>query len=122
VKKINDIIKLIKENEYISIFFHTNPDFDALGSSLGLKTFIQKKFVNKKVCVIDLDLVEKSVLSNFPKIKKSKQFNEKETKKSIGIVCDCANIERINSKKYESCKQIVKIDHHPNIQSYGVVN
>src|SRR5699024_2930553 len=35
------------------------------------------------------------------------------------IVCDTANTGRISDARYKLGKQIIKIDHHPNVDPYG---
>ena len=39
---------------------------------------------------------------------------------ALGIVLDTATTERISNKKFALCKELVKIDHHIPVQSYGV--
>src|SRR5699024_11164848 len=41
-------------------------------------------------------------------------FNE-----ALIIVCDTANIGRIDDKRYTLGKEMIKIDHHPNVDQYG---
>lgn len=45
----DNLLKLINENDTIVIFRHTRPDFDALGSQIGLKKLIQLNYPSKKV-------------------------------------------------------------------------
>ena len=44
------------------------------------------------------------------------------TKDILGIVLDTANIERIDDQRYQLCKEIIKIDHHLVVDSYGTLN
>ena len=43
----DNLLKLINENDTIVIFRHTRPDFDALGSQIGLKKLIQLNYPSK---------------------------------------------------------------------------
>ena len=51
-KDITRILSAIKRYDRIAIFRHEKPDFDALGSQLGLATWIKDNFPNKEVHVL----------------------------------------------------------------------
>lgn len=38
---------------------------------------------------------------------------------ALVIVCDTANTERIDDSRYQNGEKLIKIDHHPNDDSYG---
>ena len=40
-------------------------------------------------------------------------------KEALGIVIDTASEARISNKKYKLCKEVIKIDHHIPLESYG---
>ena len=48
-------------------------------------------------------------------------ISEEEYASALGIVIDTATTERISNKKYDLCREIIKIDHHIGIQSYGAL-
>ena len=35
---------------------------------------------------------------------------------------DTATLDRVSSKKYELCRELIKIDHHIPVEDYGVIN
>ena len=45
----NRILNVIKRYDRIALFRHNSPDFDALGSQLGLYHWIKDNFPNKEV-------------------------------------------------------------------------
>lgn len=105
------LLNLIKEYDTITLFRHSRPDCDAVGSQLGLATFIRDNFPGKRVYVCGM---EKSnvypVLDN---------VSDVQIKESLAIVLDTANRERIDDQRCLSADRIVKIDHHPVVDEYG---
>lgn len=108
-----EILKKIKEFDKIVIARHIGADPDALGSSLGLKNLILDNFPNKKVSCI-------GVYSNvFKYFGKMDQLDESEIKDSLLIVCDTPNVIRIDGVNDPSkYKYVIKMDHHPEIESF----
>ena len=51
-KDITRILNAIKRYDRIAIFRHEKPDFDALGSQMGLATWIKDNFPDKEVHVL----------------------------------------------------------------------
>lgn len=112
------IIEKIEAYDYIAIYRHVNPDFDAFGSQFGIYDMIKTTYPNKKVYVcgdFSSDLVEKYTVD----------FNDSAVdynNEVLGIVLDTANCERIDDNNYLKCKEIIKIDHHIVVDSYGDLN
>ena len=50
-KMDQNIIAKIESYDYIAIYRHVNPDFDAFGSQLGIYDMIKTTYPNKKVYV-----------------------------------------------------------------------
>jgi len=113
------IIKLVKKNDKISLFFHQNPDYDCLGSVFAFQSFLKAKYPKKTIMIIGVETLTDEILLNFPTIKKNGIAKEAWIKKSIGIVCDTSNRERICDQKFLVCKKIIKIDHHPKVDEYA---
>ncbi|MFQ8704460.1 MAG: DHH family phosphoesterase [Thomasclavelia sp.] len=113
-----NIIAKIESYDYIAIYRHVNPDFDAFGSQLGIYDMIKTTYPNKKVYVcgdFSSELVEKYTVD----------FNDDAVdynNEILGIVLDTANRERIDDDSYIKCKEIIKIDHHIVVDSYGDLN
>lgn len=119
---LNSIVDKIKNSNKIGITFHTSPDGDSLGSSLGLLQILRK--LGKESYII----CKESIPENFKFLPYSEEispeisFPMKET--DLIIVLDCGNVERINgdidlnSKEYD----VINIDHHKSNEHYGSLN
>ncbi|WP_455684843.1 DHH family phosphoesterase [Thomasclavelia sp.] len=113
-----NIIAKIESYDYIAIYRHVNPDFDAFGSQFGIYDMIKTTYPNKKVYVcgdFSSELVEKYTVD----------FNDDAVdynNEVLGIILDTANRERIDDDSYLKCKEIIKIDHHIIVDSYGNLN
>ncbi len=111
------IIQKINEYEKISLFFHEIPDFDALGSCFALKLYLNDKFPDKQVEIIGLDILN----SNFSKnlfIFEPKHISNEYLKNSLGIILDTANSMRVWSNRQANCKELIRIDHHPLVETF----
>jgi len=116
------IIELIKKYDKISLFFHQNPDYDCLGSVFAFQSFLKQKYPKKIVMIIGIETLTDEVLLNFPSIKANGSAKDTWINKSLGIVCDTSNRERINDQRYMLCEKIIKIDHHPKVDDYGYLS
>ena len=114
---IEKILNKIEEYECICLYRHVNPDYDAFGSQFGMYDLIQNTFENKEVYFagdFSSDLVAKYQFNG--------EINEPNFEKpTLGIVLDTANQERIDGD-ISLCKEIIKIDHHIVVDSYGNLN
>ena len=114
---IEKILNKIEEYECICLYRHVNPDYDAFGSQFGMYDLIQNTFENKEVYFagdFSSDLVAKYQFNG--------EINEPYFEKpTLGIVLDTANQERIDGD-ISLCKEIIKIDHHIVVDSYGNLN
>lgn len=109
----NEILQKIKEYETIIIHRHVRPDPDAYGSQGGLAKMIQASFPEKKVYVVGDN--EESLLY----LNKMDEVIDETYQHALVIVCDTANQERVSDERYNSGEYLIKIDHHPNEDSYG---
>ncbi|MFI3251728.1 MAG: bifunctional oligoribonuclease/PAP phosphatase NrnA [bacterium] len=99
------IFNKIKEYDTIIIHRHMHPDFDALGSQLGLLYTLRNKFPNKKIYAVGdenhlsiagrMDVIEDNV------------FND-----ALCIICDCSQQARIADNRFLNAKERIVIDHH----------
>lgn len=117
LKNAKEIFNLIKKSNPIIIHRHINPDGDALGSQWGLKTIIEENFPNKKVLVPG-DMTE-YMIKFFPP---AMIVNSKDYQNALVIITDTANRERISGQFWQEAKNIIKIDHHPEVDNYGTVS
>lgn len=103
----------IQEAKCITIFRHIHPDWDAIGAQLGLKTWIQETYPDKKVYALGDP-------GNFSEYQKYLDDIDDETiASSIAIVVDCANHERVDDVRFQIAKKVIKVDHHPEVDHFG---
>lgn len=113
---VKDIITKIKSYERIIIHRHVRPDPDALGSQVGLAEIIKTSFPDKEVFVVGDE--EESLLF----LAKMDQIEDDKFNGALAIICDAANQERISDKRYLQAKELIKIDHHPEVDIYGDIS
>lgn len=117
---LKDIKKIIIEANKIGITFHTSPDGDAIGSTLGLLNGLRE--LGKDVYVISKD----SVPENLMFLPGSEEINGETTEPKEGtdlvIVLDCGNVERISANLSDFSGMIINIDHHVSNDKYGFIN
>lgn len=109
------ILDKIKQYDTIIIFRHLRPDGDAVGSSKGLREILRLSFPEKKVLLLNSD---QSDYVNFLGGEDEPQDDEV-YRSALGIVVDTATLKRISNPKYELCAELIKLDHHVNIEPYG---
>jgi len=107
------IIEKIKAYDTIIVHRHVRPDPDAIGSQVGLKKMIEKSFPSKTVYAVGVEDPSLTFLARMDDI------NDESFKDALIIVCDTANTDRIDDRRYTLGKEIIKIDHHPNVDPYG---
>lgn len=107
------ILTKIKEYDTIIIHRHVRPDPDAIGSQVGLKKIIQASFPNKKVYAVGEEDPSLHFLASMDKLE------DKDFEKALILVCDTANTARISDRRHALGDFVIKIDHHPNNDTYG---
>jgi Exopolyphosphatase-related proteins len=114
---IEEILKTIEHYQKIIIIRHQNPDPDAIGSQIGLKTILQESFPNKKIYAAGIDLAVLDWIGKMDQISTTTYQN------ALVIAVDTANSPRIdNNGDYQKADKIIKIDHHPNVDAFGDIN
>ena len=111
------ILKKIQKNDKIMIFRHIRNDGDCVGASKGLKEIILATWPEKQVLLIDQDKAEYLAFLGAD----DEEVEDAIYAASLGIVVDIASENRISNKKYTLCKDLVKIDHHIPLETYGSV-
>lgn len=112
----NDFFEIIEKYETIALFRHVFPDGDALGSQFGLKLWLQAAYPDKKIIALGDGEGKDSFFPN------SDVISDNEMKQAAAIILDTANSDRIDDQRYKLCNTIIKIDHHPVVESYGDLN
>ena len=117
-KEITRILSAIKRYDRIAIFRHSKPDFDALGSQMGLAIWLKDNFPNKEIHVLGDNHVTFTPRL-YPEMD---SLNEDWFKEPfLAIILDCGNTSRIADPRFKKAKFKIKIDHHPEVEKYGKV-
>lgn len=112
------VLETIKKYNRIIIFRHFRPDGDAIGSTKGLQRILQLSFPEKEVVLQNCDFSDYlSFLGGEDPLYDDKFYSE-----ALGIVIDTATTARISNQRFSLCKEIIKIDHHIDVEAYGDIN
>jgi bifunctional oligoribonuclease and PAP phosphatase NrnA len=114
--EIKQIIDTIREYDTIIIHRHVRPDPDAIGSQSGLREILKVSFPDKQVYAVGEKEPSLTFLSRMDEIEDSVYQH------ALVIVCDTANIARIDDGRYSLGDKLIKIDHHPNADPYGDIS
>ena len=107
------IIELIKKYNKIVIARHIGGDPDALGSTFALKEIIEANFKDKKVIVVGTSISKFKFFGNHEKMLDDMYED------SLLITLDVPDIKRIDGTDITKFKDVVKIDHHPEIDKFS---
>ncbi len=119
---IDDFIDSIKKSKKIVIFTHTNPDGDAIGSSLALVTLFKQLNIESKVIIPNRVPENLRWLPNFETVCEGIPKNDVEDIVQYADIVICVDFNQTSRvEKYtpilnNCCKKIVLIDHHTNPQ------
>ena len=110
-KQYKAILKAIESHDRIAIFRHSKPDFDAMGTQMGLYQFIKDNYPEKEVHFLGDNHVTFT-----PRL-----FPETETLREewfkggdfLSIVVDVGDADRVADPRFAHAKTVAKFDHHP---------
>lgn len=105
----------IKKYKKIYIARHIGPDPDAFGSQMGLKCSIKLTFPEKEVYAVG------STVSRFKYFGHVDKVSEYDYENGLLIVVDTPDNRRVDIDNFLEFKNVVKIDHHPKVDSFGKV-
>ena len=108
-----ELRKLIEQYDTITLYRHQHPDCDALGSQYSMKTWIEDNYPEKHVYALGAETTRQA---EFPP---SDVVTDETIAKSLAIVLDTSNTARVDDKRFLNAETIVKIDHHPDVETYG---
>jgi len=101
----------IKRYDKIVIYRHIKPDFDAMGSQMGLYYFLKDNFPDKEI-----HFVGDNHVSFTPRLfPETERLNDEwhKGRNFMAIVCDVGDKDRIADPRFQKAKYIAKFDHHP---------
>lgn len=109
------ILNKIKEYDRIIIFRHIRPDGDCCGATKGLKGVLKATFPEKEV------YIQADALPKYLEFmgEDDAPIADELYADALGIVLDTASESRISNKKYTLCRELIKIDHHIPLETYG---
>ena len=115
---MNKIFDEIKIANKILLLAHENPDGDAIGSLMAMYHML--KDLGKDVLVVVPEIPPAFLYLNGI----DKVISKTDDTFDLGIVVDCANIERIGqiNNELSNCKKNIVIDHHISNSRYGDIN
>lgn len=109
-EKFKYLEKRIQEEQVIVIYRHVSPDFDALGSQMGLYTWIKDNYPEKEVHYVgDSHPTFMPDLFPFPEQLPEEFYN----KRHLAITVDVSDTKRISENHISKAAEVIKIDHHP---------
>ncbi len=107
------ILELIKKYKKIVIARHVGGDPDALGATFALKEIILENFKEKEVYVVGTSISRFKFFGTHDKITDDMYEN------SLLIALDLPDIKRLDGADFNKFKEVVKIDHHPEIDKFS---
>ena len=116
IERMRAILDKIKEYNKIIIFRHKRPDGDAVGSTMGLGTVLRNTYPEKDVRLLNCDYSE---YLEFLGKEDANDVPDEFYTDALGIVIDTATSDRISNQRYSLCRELIKIDHHIPVESYG---
>ena len=111
------ILDKIKEYDRIMLFRHVRGDGDCMGATKGMKRILQLSFPQKEIYLIDPDIPQYLAFMG----PDDEPVADELYRDALGIVLDTASEARISNKNYKLCKELIKIDHHIPLESYGCI-
>lgn len=110
---LKKIYNEIKKYDLIYIVRHIGPDPDAISSEVALRDIILLNFPNKKVYSLGASVSKFKYIGH---IDKPLDFDYD---KALVITLDVPNKSRIDGLNIDKFKSIIKIDHHPFVESFN---
>ena len=117
-KEFQRALRAIKRYDRIAIFRHIMPDFDALGTQMGLATWLKDNFPEKEIRVLGDNHVTFTPRL-YPEMD---NLNEEWFQKPfLTIVVDVSSMKRIADPRFKKGKFKLIIDHHPSEEHIGKI-
>lgn len=109
-REYREFYKQVKSHDRIVVFRHIKPDFDAMGTQMGLYTFLKDNFPEK-----DIHYVGDNHVSFTPRLfpETEELPNSYFDKPFLAIVVDVGDHSRIADPRYQKADYVYKFDHHP---------
>lgn len=112
------IVDTIEAYPTIFLFRHARMDGDCAGASKGLKEMLRASYPDKTVLLVDAQQSDFLAFLG----PDDDPVPDEAYRDALAIVVDTADRERISNQKYALCREIIKIDHHIEMDVYGDLN
>ena len=109
------ILNKIKEYHRILLFRHFRPDGDAIGSTKGLQEILRTTYPEKEIYLVNEDYSDYLAFLG----EEDGEIADELYSDALGIILDTGTLSRSSSQKYSLCKELIKIDHHIDVEPYG---
>ncbi len=115
--------EVLSAAEFVALACHVNPDADALGSMLGLATFLRSRDV-ETVCSYPndpLDLPRWAAL--LPGSDELVPMSAFPVSPALMVTCDCASFDRLGplGRSATNASELIWIDHHRSNDGLGTI-
>ena len=107
------IISKIEQYDSIVIFGHLNPDGDCYGSQIALRNILKLQYPNKQVYCVGSGLKK-----FFDIIGKMDVVSDEIIARSLAIVLDSNDINRLEDQRAWKARDFAKIDHHIDTHTF----
>ncbi|MCI1245628.1 MAG: bifunctional oligoribonuclease/PAP phosphatase NrnA [Bacilli bacterium] len=109
-KEYSLLRRAIRRYDRIVVYRHSKPDYDAMGTQMGLVTFLKDNFPNKEIHFVGDNHVTFTprlfpVTEKLPDSFFADPF--------MAIVVDVGDTDRIADPRFQKAKYVAKMDHHP---------
>ncbi len=115
IKEFKKAYNLIKKHKKIYIVRHIGPDPDAIASQTALKLAILETFPEKEVYALG------NSVAKFKYFGKLDKVDEIDYENGLAIALDVPDLKRIDGFDISKFKTTIKIDHHPAVDRYAIV-
>ena len=110
-KEFHQIYRAIERYEKIVVFRHLKPDYDAMGTQMGMVTFLKDNFPEKEIHFVGDNHVTFTPRI-FPETENLPESWFRENK-FLAIIVDVGDAERVADPRFKHASYKIKIDHHP---------
>ncbi len=114
-EKMREILDHLRAANTIIISRHVRPDGDAVGSSLGLAEILRVSFPEKRIFADNEDFYESLAYLG----SEGDRPTDADYAGATVVTVDCATSDRISNRRFSMGKELIKIDHHANVEPYG---
>ncbi len=111
------ILEKIESYQTIIVSRHIRPDGDAIGSTKGFVKILRDTYPQKNIYLVNEDYSDDLAFCGGEDTVSDEIYED-----ALQIVIDTGTRKRISNRNYSMAKEIIKIDHHIEVDPYGDIN